>query len=507
MVKQNLTRWLLLFMVVFFTACGAPKVEIAKIQPTEDPGTRLSALTSAVFEGRKQQLNVLSPEWYAKAGTALEKARKGMSLGETSTQVLDNIAYGQAYLSKAHDYARVAKTVIKEAIEARNAAIKADAMSFTHEYKLLEERFLELTRSIENGNVARAKKDNAKIAKAYSDLELRAIKENTLGEVQALIDEAEKQMASKIAPLTLAEARQALADAEQFISKNRYENERMQQKAATALFQSRRLKQVMQQARRITKLTAEQSYLWVEDLLHKTGQLLNTPDMRNRELTIQQQNIQASITALQKDNSYLRKKVMDDRGKFEEKLQEKQLLILDYKKRIATLEGESIEAQKARELLEAKQREARQRLEAERQLQRRFVAVRKMFSEDQAEVYKQGDDLVIRLKAIRFPVGQAFIMPKNYALLSSVRTAIQAFGDPEVVIEGHTDSTGSVAKNEQLSQQRANAVREYFVASKTLKPERVIAIGYGSERPLKPNDTVEGRAINRRIDIIIRTAE
>ena len=76
-------------------------------------------------------------------------------------------------------------------------------------------------------------------------------------------------------------------------------------------------------------------------------------------------------------------------------------------------------------------------------------------------------------------------------------------GEPHIVIEGHTDSTGSDAMNEHLSQRRADSVREYFVANGTLPKDKIVSVGYGSKRPLASNQTAEGRAINRRIDLII----
>jgi outer membrane protein OmpA-like peptidoglycan-associated protein len=88
-------------------------------------------------------------------------------------------------------------------------------------------------------------------------------------------------------------------------------------------------------------------------------------------------------------------------------------------------------------------------------------------------------------------------------LLSKVQRAIRTFGVPEVIIGGHTDSTGSEDLNEHLSQKRADAVRQYFVANGTLPYEKIIAVGYGSMRPLASNATENGRAMNRRIDVII----
>jgi len=100
-------------------------------------------------------------------------------------------------------------------------------------------------------------------------------------------------------------------------------------------------------------------------------------------------------------------------------------------------------------------------------------------------------------------VGQAVIMPDNYGLLNKVQRAIRTFGEPDVVIEGHTDTTGSDEVNEHLSQERAESVRNYLVANQTLPEDKIVAVGYGSKRPLASNETEEGRAINRRIDVVI----
>jgi outer membrane protein OmpA-like peptidoglycan-associated protein len=173
------------------------------------------------------------------------------------------------------------------------------------------------------------------------------------------------------------------------------------------------------------------------------------------------------------------------------------------REQIAALEGRTREEQAARERLAAERRAIEERLAAERRFNQLFVEVRDYFEPGEAEVYKEGNRLVIRLKAIHFPVGKHVIMPNNYSLLSKTQRAIRTFGEPDLVIEGHTDRTGSDAMNEHLSQQRAEAVRQYFVANGTLPEGKIAAVGYGSKRPLASNKTPEGRAINRRIDVII----
>ena len=132
-----------------------------------------------------------------------------------------------------------------------------------------------------------------------------------------------------------------------------------------------------------------------------------------------------------------------------------------------------------------------------------FSEVRGYFEPHEAEVYKRENQLIIRLKTIAFPVGKSVIMPENYALLSKVQRAIRAFGEPDVIIGGHTDSTGPEPINEHLSQQRAEAVRQYLVANGILPFDKIISVGYGSMRPLASNSTEKGRAMNRRIDVTI----
>ena len=85
-----------------------------------------------------------------------------------------------------------------------------------------------------------------------------------------------------------------------------------------------------------------------------------------------------------------------------------------------------------------------------------------------------------------------------------VQSAIRTFGEPDVVIEGHMDSTGSDEINEHLSQQHAEAVRQYLVANRTLPYDRIAALGCGSMWHLASNETADGRAINRRIDVIVK---
>ena len=72
-----------------------------------------------------------------------------------------------------------------------------------------------------------------------------------------------------------------------------------------------------------------------------------------------------------------------------------------------------------------------------------------------------------------------------------------------VVVEGHTDSTGKMEINMALSEERATSVKEYLQANSGLGDDQITSKGFGSNRPIANNATREGRAQNRRIDIVV----
>lgn len=498
-----------LIFTLFFTStlasCAAPALKVAPVAISDNPSSKIFQLEETLAEGRTQQIHVLSPTWYAKADVYLDKARYGLANNDSVAGILQNVAYGHAHFDKAKEYALIAQSAIAQAIKARELANAAGAASLGDDYQKLEYEFIALTTDIENNNLSRAEKNEGKVAQGFADLELRAIKETTLGEVRSLIATNIENGAKKLTPKTLQETQDALAAADQFITQQRYEREEMQNKANTALFQAQRLGQIMAMSNSFKTMLPEDISLLHENQLQQITSKVGGRDLRNESAELQLQNILESVASLQDDNQYLKDKRQQDKMDFEAKFTEMQSVIDTQRQQIAALEGQSKDALKERELIALREQEAKANLEAERRFQQLFIEVQKMFAEDQAEVYKQDKNLVIRLKTIQFPVGKDLIMPDNYALLSQVRKAIRTFGEPEVVIEGHTDNTGSTAINAQLSQNRAEAVRQYFIANGTLEEQKITAIGYGSERPLAANDSIEGRAINRRIDIVIKT--
>jgi OOP family OmpA-OmpF porin len=90
--------------------------------------------------------------------------------------------------------------------------------------------------------------------------------------------------------------------------------------------------------------------------------------------------------------------------------------------------------------------------------------------------------------------------------LNKVQGIVQGLNPESIVIQGHTDSVGSSATNEKLSQKRAEQVATYFEKNGVNK-DMVKTEGYGDQKPLSSNKTAAGRAENRRIDIIVTPSD
>jgi outer membrane protein OmpA-like peptidoglycan-associated protein len=468
----------------------------------DNPVELVNQLSSDISEARMAQLNLLSPDGFKKAESAFLSAQTDLEKGNEIAAIRESVMESRTYLQAAEKIADVSRPLLMDTLKAREMARSAGAAKFD-EYRRGENDFLNLTRAIERDNLSYAQNNRETVIERYHALEVRAIKEETIGEVRALIARAEAADARKIAPFSYGQAVNQLNTTDAFISANPYAKEKMHAMAEEALFTASRLVVITEQSNQIKMMKPEAIALLVEKYLHTIAAAVGAQDMRNQNPQIQMDNIIGSVDSLKKDRTFLSAKLQALQAEMETLTADGQAEIDALNVRVATLEGQTREDQMAKERMARERMAVEQRMAAENKFNQLCLTVRNSFLTDEAEVYQQENQLVIRLKAMHFPVGKGIIMPKNFALLSKVQQAIRTFDAPRVIVEGHSDNTGSDEVNMLLSQQRAEAVREYMITNQTLLPETISAVGYGSERPLASNATSAGRAINRRIDILI----
>lgn len=156
--------------------------------------------------------------------------------------------------------------------------------------------------------------------------------------------------------------------------------------------------------------------------------------------------------------------------------------------------GQQVLTQREQELeAERKAREA-----AEAEAQAAIDSLKRI-----AEVKEESRGTVITLSGeVLFETGKAVLLPIARQRLQEVATALKDNSDRTIAIYGHTDSRGSDSKNMELSQARADAVRSFFIEQQ-IEPSRITAVGKGEQEPIASNENAEGRANNRRVEIVV----
>ena len=433
-------------------ACSSTPV-VQDFPVTANPTEEITNLENDIKTAESNQVDVLSPKNFKEAKEALDDAKKSASKGKDAEDTLHHVAIGKSYLTTANSVAEVARGNIEDVIAARQSAMAAGAPSYYgKEFSKADDKFKDVTKDIEKNKLSSAAKERSELQAKYLELELMAIKEKNLGESKNTIALAKKEKADKFAPRTLAVAEKSYTDTEAYITANRHHTSEIETRSAETKQAAMHALNINRTAKGTNKTSSEETALAMEQ-----------ERMRVAAKDSQLKNVRGELNATQN-----------------------------------ALEG-SVDANVA---LLSDQR----KLEAEKALNEKYEAARKEFASNEAEVYKQGDALLIRLKGMEFPSAKSTIQPKNKPLLSKVQKVMGEFGSSTVMIEGHTDSVGGKKVNDRLSQNRAEAVKNYLQENgdgMSTDSSKIEAVGYGYQKPLATNKTADGRAQNRRVDIII----
>jgi outer membrane protein OmpA-like peptidoglycan-associated protein len=122
-------------------------------------------------------------------------------------------------------------------------------------------------------------------------------------------------------------------------------------------------------------------------------------------------------------------------------------------------------------------------------------------------VKQESRGMVITLSgSVLFASNKDALLPGAQERLGAVADALKTQDDREIVVEGHTDTQGSATSNQGLSDRRARSVATFLV-SRGVRGDQIRAAGLGSSRPIADNGSAEGRANNRRVEIIVTPAE
>ena len=130
-------------------------------------------------------------------------------------------------------------------------------------------------------------------------------------------------------------------------------------------------------------------------------------------------------------------------------------------------------------------------------------ALRQQLAGTGVSVTRRGDEIILNMPGhVTFDFDSAALKPDFFNVLDSVALVVEEFDQTVLVIDGHTDSTGSRSYNMGLSERRADTVGRYLI-SRGISPVRLATYGYGPDYPIASNETAQGRAMNRRVELTL----
>lgn len=130
----------------------------------------------------------------------------------------------------------------------------------------------------------------------------------------------------------------------------------------------------------------------------------------------------------------------------------------------------------------------------------RFI---QLVRDDRVSVQRQGNNLTLIISGgDSFASNSARLRPEIDSVLNTIAQVLEEYRDTRIIISGYTDDAGEADYNQQLAEWRGRAVSRFFTES-GVAVARIVIIGYGESQPIADNTTVEGRAANRRIEILL----
>lgn len=163
---------------------------------------------------------------------------------------------------------------------------------------------------------------------------------------------------------------------------------------------------------------------------------------------------------------------------------------------------EKLSAQRDTERLDSRTREADRANNEVVQARADSDELRRQIAELNAKATERG--LVVTLGDMLFETGKSQLKGDAAQNLGKLSTFLKSYPDRTLQIEGHTDNVGSADSNFSLSQRRADSVRTYLLGQ-GINASRLSTSGKGEDNPVASNDSISGRALNRRVEVIINT--
>jgi len=474
-------RWKIVFMFSLFFIAGI-------LSAQEMRKTLFEEVDKLKANAEEVNAQLMAPNNYEEGVENYKDAETGLKDGDDLDDIRELIEKATENFRKAYNKAKLASEALADMIKARSDAEEVgSALASPDEWESGVEYFRNAAEEFEDGDTQDAQSTAKEAENYFRAAELNAIKTNILGETWALLEQADEMSVEDFAPVTLAKAKLLIQQSESELNDARYDNDHAIKLAKESNYE---VKHSIYMTRLITEMQ-EKDKTWEDLILSSEEPLIGIASVTGLKVFFDTgyESPKQKITNYIETNNRKLKASEDSNQSLMAENEELKL-------KLSALNNELLLVKGARDSLQAI-------FDEMERVKKEFDSVANLFAMSEAEVLKDGENIVIRLLSLNFEAGKAIINPEYFNILSKISESISKFPNSTVSVEGHTDSQGSDEKNLQLSQDRAEAVRQYLLANLQVDQSKILAIGYGETKPIANNETQDGRKKNRRIDVVI----
>jgi outer membrane protein OmpA-like peptidoglycan-associated protein len=455
-------------LVIAFLCATVPAARAADVAALRQRWTELQAQDAAL----------LAPKHHREARAAMAPLERGAEPARVAT--------AEKKLAALEAAVQRARTGWSDLLRVRDAARAASAPErMPRDWRTAENVLLAAAEKLETGRRAAAERQAQEARGLYDAARLAALDAELLAETRAALATLERQEARKWAPRSYVRALDAAAAAEKLLRAHGDADQEARAAAARASIEARHASYLLE---RIRGTCVDEA----PDRLEST--VLDWEQGIARLLTVfgRDANFEAGLATGLQQAEQDAVAMRTERDRLRAGLESRGGAVDSLRSRLQELRDEL----RDRDLQIA----ALRRVQDEHDL---LARIQGLFGRDEGKVLIDGRDFVLRLHGLQFASGKSDLPETATPLLDKVVEAVRLLPGARLVIEGHTDAQGRPETNLELSQRRADAVRAYLQEHARLEPARISALGHGAGRPVASNDTEEGRALNRRIEIVV----
>ena len=443
--------------------------------------------TEALARARTFNAELLAPRSFSRGTDAYSRADNLFSRHKPLDDIKEQIHAAAQHFTLAYDESRTAQTEFAAVLKARADAVSSDAVRLSPAlWTQAEELLLGAAAALEDGKTRSARTEAGEAQGIYRSAELRAIELNLLTPARELLARAQELKVDGTARETLERANQRLELAEAMVRQNRYDITEARRLAGDAKYEAAHaiyLHEIITQMEE-NKLTFEDAILLSEAAIGRIASALNTPVRFDGGYAPVVQQIIAAVRSRDTARAMMAENIR--RLHAENDALHRRLTTLELSG--GTSPGGPREGDQ--------EKENRQRYNSAVTLAGTF------FAPGEGVVLRDGDTVVLRITGLVFSRRNNALEPGSSGILNKIDHAARLFPGSRVMVEGHTETGESETLNQKTSEACAAAVASYL---KLFPPasQSIESRGWGSSCPIADNTTAEGRARNRRIDIVI----